>query len=238
MKGLRLQPPQVCLTVDMERDCPPYLHTFRGVEEGMAPLLALLEQEGVRGTFFVTGEIATRYPHAIQEIVSRGHELGSHGLTHANFTLMDRERAGGEIRASMDIIRQFGPVQSFRAPHLIFPDQFLGLLEEAGLVTDSSQARYKVSCYRRPWPTTLKRVPVSVTSSVLRLPRWIRNPWLWSLSSPVVLFVHPWEFVDLRKERLRLDCRFRTGPEALACLRSTLVFFRRRGARFLRIGDL
>lgn len=235
---MRSQAPQVCFTVDMERDCPPYLHTFRGVEEGMAPLLALLEQEGVWGTFFVTGEVAAYYPRVIHEILSRGHELGSHGLTHSNFTLLDREGVRGEIRASVDILRPFGPVQSFRAPNLMFPDQFLGLLEEAGFVADSSQARYKISCYRRPRPTTLKRVPVSVTSSVLRLPRWIRDPWLGLLTSPVVLFVHPWEFVDLRRERLRLDCRFRTGPEALGCLRSTIAFFKLRKAQFVRIGDL
>jgi peptidoglycan/xylan/chitin deacetylase (PgdA/CDA1 family) len=235
---LKFLPPQVCLTVDVERDCPPYLHTFRGIEEGMALLLDLLDQENVRGTFFVTGEVATRYPRSVQEILSRGHELGSHSLTHSNFTLLDRGGAREDIRASMDILRQFGQVQSFRAPHLMFPDRFLRLLEEAGLVTDSSQARYKASCYRRPCPTTLKRVPVSVTSSVLRLPRWIRDPWLMSLSNPVVLFVHPWEFVDLRRERLRLDCRFRTGPEALACLRSTLAFFKGRNARFLRIGEV
>jgi peptidoglycan-N-acetylglucosamine deacetylase len=235
---LRFQAPQVCLTVDVERDCPPFLHTFRGMEQGMAPLLALLEQEGVPGTFFVTGEVATRYPTVVQEIVSRGHELGSHGLTHSNFTLLDPDRAREDIQASLDILRQFAPVQSFRAPHLMFPDRFLRLLEESNLVTDSSLARYKASCYRRAWPTTIKRIPVSMTSSVLRLPRWIRDPWLTSLSNPVVLFVHPWEFVDLRRERLRPDCRFRTGPEALACLRSTLRLFRRKNARFMRIGDL
>ena len=48
------------------------------------------------------------------------------------------------------------------------------------------------------------------------------------LSDPVVLFVHPWEFVDLTRERLRYDCRFRTGDVALRCLRE--VIDRSRGA--------
>lgn len=229
---------RVCLTVDVEGDCPPFLHTYRGIEEGLAPLLSLLDQEGLRGTFFATGEVGSRYPAVIQEIVSRGHELGSHGLTHSKFTTLGPERAREEIRASAGILRQFAPVQSFRSPHLLFPERYLSFLEEEGFVTDSSQARYKPFHYRRHHPTGIKRVPVSVTSSVLRLPWWLRNPWLGSLSSPVVFFVHSWEFVDWTKEKLRLDCRFRTGTIALDCLRSTIGFFKRRNADFLRIENI
>jgi hypothetical protein len=77
-----------------------------------------------------------------------------------------------------------------------------------------------------------------MTSSVLRLPAIVRDPWLARLSDPVVLFVHPWEFVDLTRERLRWDCRFRTGDVALRCLREVIASFRRRGARFLTIREL
>jgi hypothetical protein len=50
-----------------------------------------------------------------------------------------------------------------------------------------------------------------------------------------VLFVHPWEFVDLRRERLRFDCRFKTGGQALDAVRDTLRFFTRHGATFTPI---
>jgi len=53
-----------------------------------------------------------------------------------------------------------------------------------------------------------------------------------------VLFVHPWEFVDLRRERLRFDCRFRTGDIALDCLRDVIASFRARGAEFLTMREL
>ena len=76
-----------------------------------------------------------------------------------------------------------------------------------------------------------------MTSSVLRLPAAIRDPWLLRLASPVVLFVHPWEFVDLTRERLRLDCRFRTGDPALRALREVVALFRRGGARFTRMHE-
>ena len=45
--------PDVLLTVDVEPDCPPYLTGWRGVEEGLPRLLALLADEGVTATFFV-----------------------------------------------------------------------------------------------------------------------------------------------------------------------------------------
>jgi len=219
----------------MEPDCPPFLHTFRGIEEGVGPLIALLKQEAVAATFFITGQVALKYPDAVHEIASLGHELGSHGFTHQPFTSMDWETAHKEIHASLEVLRPFAPVVSFRAPYLRFPNAYLRLLEAHGIRIDSSQARYKLSYYRTPWPTSLKRVPVSVTSSVLRLPKWIRAAYLSALSSPVVLFVHPWEFVDLRKEKLPLDCRFRTGTEALDCLQSVLGFFREKNAHFLKI---
>ena len=73
---------------------------------------------------------------------------------------------------------------------------------------------------------------------MLRLPRVVRRAYLGMLSSPVVLFVHPWEFVDLRREKLRLDCRFKTGDVALECVRDVLESYARTGARFVRMREL
>ena len=41
-------------------------------------------------------------------------------------------------------------------------------------------------------------------SSTLRWPAAIRNVLFGRLADPVVLFVHPWEFVDFRRSSLRL----------------------------------
>jgi hypothetical protein len=77
-----------------------------------------------------------------------------------------------------------------------------------------------------------------MTSSVLRLPAAVRDPMLAALRSPVVLFVHPWEFVDLTAMDLRWDCRAGTGEPALEKLAEVLDFFSRRGARFLTMREL
>lgn len=230
---------RVCITVDFEPDCPPYLSsTFRGIEEGAPGLLSLFAALGVRATYFTTGEVASRYPDAVRALVQDGHELACHGVTHTAFDTLDERSARWEIERSAELLRAFAPVTSFRAPYLRFPEPYVRLLEGAGFALDSSLAKYKRS-YRAPrLPTTLVRIPASTTSSVLRLPRAIRDPWLLSLRDPVVLFVHPWEFVDLRRERLRLDCRFRTGSTALRCLREVVQLFQRRGDTLIPMREL
>ena len=231
-------PPTVAFTIDLEPDCPPFLRGYRGIEHGLPRLLDTLRELGVPATFFATGEVAERYPPAIERVVAEGHELGSHGMSHTAFTSLGRDAATDEIVRAAEILRRFSTITSFRAPYLRFPDTYLGLLEASNFELDSSQARYKLAYYRSRAKTRLRRVPASVTSSVLRLPAAVRGAYLGALSSPVVLFVHPWEFVDLRREKLRLDCRFNTGDIALRRVRDVLGSYARRGARFVRMREL
>jgi len=228
----------VAFTVDVEPDCPPFLRGFRGVEQGLPALLDLLAHEQVPATFFTTGDVARRFPAAVERVVSEGHELACHGMTHTAFTGLERDAARDEIERSAALLRQFAPVTSFRAPYLRFPQEYVELLEDTGFTVDSSQAKYKADYYGRRQPRRLARIPASATSSVLRLPRALRIAYLGALSSPVVLFVHPWEFVDLRRETIRIDCRFRTGEIALACVRDVLRRYTRKGARFVRMREL
>jgi peptidoglycan/xylan/chitin deacetylase (PgdA/CDA1 family) len=227
----------VYLTVDVEPDCPPYLWTWRGIEEGMPRLVELFAEEAVPGTFFITGQTASLYPQTVEALVEKGHEIGCHGFSHFSFTTFDEDRARSEITRTNAILRDFAPVTSFRAPYLQFPEKFLPLLADAGIKTDASRARYKFQEKPNGSVPEMTRLPASVTSSVLRLPPFIRDPWLKALKSPVVLFVHPWEFVDLTGSSIRLDCRFRTGDPALADFRSVIRLFRDCGAAFRRVEE-
>ncbi len=238
------RPRDVCITVDMEPDCPPFLWTWRGMEEGAPRLLDLFARHAIPATCFTTGESARHSPRVVERMVAEGHELGCHGMSHTPFPQLDREAARREIVESSEILRSFGPVTSFRAPNLLFPDEYLGLLEDAGYELDSSQGKHKQAWWfgdvtppPSP-PTSLKRIPASTTSSVIRLPAWLRDRFLLSLDGPVVLFVHPWEYVDLTRVKLRYDCRFRTGDPALSDLDAVISLFKREGARFLTMRDL
>jgi peptidoglycan-N-acetylglucosamine deacetylase len=232
---------EAAFTVDLEPDCPPFLHGFRGVEQGLPKLLSLLAELRVTATFFTTGEVAREYPGAVISVVAAGHELACHGMTHTAFTSMTRDQARGEIVESAAILRAFAPVTSFRAPYLKFPDAYLDLVAGAGFSLDSSQAKYKRAYYaskRSGVVSPITRIPASLTSSALRIPKLLREAYLRALRAPVVMFVHPWEFVDLRKEKIRYDCRFRTGDVALECVGDVLRDMQKRGAVFKTMREL
>jgi peptidoglycan/xylan/chitin deacetylase (PgdA/CDA1 family) len=230
---------RAALTVDVEPDCPPYLTSFRGIDEGLPRLLTVLEEAGVSATFFVTGEVARRSPEMVRRLVTEGHELGCHGDTHRNFAQLNPADARREIQTASATLRRFGPVTSFRAPFLTFPERYLEFLKEEEYAVDSSTARYKWPFLRHVVGGRLARIPVSTTSSTLRLPPWLRDRVLRRLASPIVLFVHPWEFCDFRGDRrLRLDCRFKTGEGAAQAVRETIALFQRREAIFHRLTEL
>jgi peptidoglycan/xylan/chitin deacetylase (PgdA/CDA1 family) len=223
--------------VDVEQDCPPYLDTWRGVEEGLPWLLDALARAHAPATFFVTGEVARRFPDAVRRIVADGHELGCHGDTHRRYSTLSLEEAGRDLERACAVLRTFAPVTSFRAPNLDLPSAFLPIVESRGFTVDASGARYKFRFARPRRVNHVVCLPASVTSSVLRLPDIIRRPILERLDDPAVIFVHPWEFVDLRHAAIRWDCRFRTGARARRAFESSVAMFDEAGAGFSRVRD-
>lgn len=240
LKAKRIDHCSACFTVDVEQDCPPYLASCRGMTEGLPVLLDLLREVVVRGTFFVTGEMARRFPVLVSQILAEGHELGCHGDTHLDFTWATPMETDHELGSALATLRGFGPVKSFRAPYLRFPSRYVPLLANHGVSIDSSQARYKLRLAHHPASPSEKliRVPVSVTSSILRMPRWFVARWLLMLQRPLILFVHPWEAVDFRSSSLRWDCRAGTGASALRRWREVISSLKEHGLSFRPIAEL
>ncbi|MEI6669316.1 MAG: polysaccharide deacetylase family protein [Acidobacteriota bacterium] len=228
---------RVCLTIDVEPDCPPFLATRRGIVEALPWLLDVLASASVPATFFVTGDIARRHAPLVRAVVEHGHELGCHGDDHEDYTRLTEALARRALAAACESLRAFGPVVSFRAPYLRLPATHVPLVADAGFDVDSSEARYKGLGVRPHRVGRLTRIPASITSSLLRLPTWLLDPIIASLRDPVVLFVHPWEFVDLRRAPIRWDCRAGTGEHARRSLVGLLARLRARDARFMRLRD-
>lgn len=230
----------VCITIDMEQDCPPFFSTYRGVEGGTPRLLSLFRQEGLAATFFTTGDVARRYPQVVDAIVADGHELGCHGDTHRRFSDMTEAEAAAELRSASETLRRHAPVVSFRAPNLDLPESYVPLLAAEGFAVDSSRGRHKLGSYFVK-PTVacgVRRIPASISPSPLRTPAVVRDLLCSWLSDPAVLFFHPWEFIDLTREPLRFDIRVRTGEPAVRSLAETIRYFKKRGARFLRMQEV
>lgn len=106
-------------------------------------LLGLLDQAGVRATFFVLGAVAERHPELVQEIGEAGHEVATHGYSHTPVYQMSPEAFREELRRSMGLLENLTrmPVLGHRAPFFSITRESLWALEilaECGIRYDSS----------------------------------------------------------------------------------------------------
>jgi peptidoglycan/xylan/chitin deacetylase (PgdA/CDA1 family) len=113
------------------------------LNQGMPRLLDLYDKYGVKATFFYTGHIAKLYPDVVRKAYERGHEVGSHGLTHevdqAFDVLSPKEQLSHLIQSKQILEDIIGDeVISFRAPAARVDKGFPEILHEAGFKVDSS----------------------------------------------------------------------------------------------------
>lgn len=64
------------------------------------PILDILKEEHVPGTFFVVGENAERHPDLVRRIYAQGEEIGSHTFTHPNMGETSTRRSVLELNAT------------------------------------------------------------------------------------------------------------------------------------------
>lgn len=87
-------------------------------EAPVRELLALLERRKVRATFFVLGWVARRLPALVAEIAAAGHELGTHGDSHALLSELTPAAFEEDLRRSLSALGACSkaPVLGYRAP--------------------------------------------------------------------------------------------------------------------------
>lgn len=122
------------------------------LNQGMPRLLDLYEKYEVKATFFFTGYIARLFPQLVKMVFEKGHEVGSHGLTHevskAFDVLTPEEQLSHLIESKTileDIIGQ--EVISFRAPAARVDKAFPQVLAEAGFKIDSSVSSQRLDMF-------------------------------------------------------------------------------------------
>jgi polysaccharide deacetylase family protein (PEP-CTERM system associated) len=113
------------------------------VEANTRKILELLAQREVRGTFFVLGWVAQRFPALVREISALGHEVASHGMSHQLIYRQTPEVFRRETHDSKrlleDIVQQ--PVVGYRAATYSITAKSLWALDvlaEEGFRYDSS----------------------------------------------------------------------------------------------------
>ena len=90
----------------------------RRVRQNTERILALLEECGVKATFFVLGSVAEEEPALVPMIAAAGHEIASHGQSHTLVTRLSPAAFRDEVRRSADILADQCGVHpaGFRAP--------------------------------------------------------------------------------------------------------------------------
>lgn len=115
-------------------------HQAYGPKVGVPRILRMLERTGVRGSFFVPGLTADRYPGTVEAILAAGHEIGHHGYSHVPYhALSDDEQRRDVERALASLERITGErPEGFRAPWWELTNSTPALLAELGFSWDSS----------------------------------------------------------------------------------------------------
>ncbi len=146
------------------------------VEKNTDSILGLLDDANVKGTFFVLGWIAKRYPHVVKRISDLGHEVASHGMTHKLIYNQNQNTFKQETLDSKLLLEDLSqqPVNGYRAATYSITNKSLWALDilvEAGFKYDSSifpmrHDRYGISdaC---PLPNVLK---TPNNSSIIEFP--------------------------------------------------------------------
>jgi peptidoglycan-N-acetylglucosamine deacetylase len=196
-----------------------------------------MARAGARGTFLVVGWVAERYPELVAEILQHGHEIGSHGHSHARAFDLGAAAFAEDVRRSVRALKAAGAaeVNAFRAPEWSINDRSLwalDLLVREGFTADTSMAPVRmvgsVRYPRRPHVRTTAAGPILEVPPLVvdRFGQALPLGWGWALRMssprrvlraiehrnaaglPAVLMVHPWE-LDPEPPRAPLPPRLR-----------------------------
>ncbi len=82
-------------------------------------ILRILDQYQVKCTFFLVGFWIDEFPQDVKEIARRGHEIGSHSLTHPDMTTLSRDQILQELDQTAEKIQKLTgkSPELFRAPY-------------------------------------------------------------------------------------------------------------------------
>ena len=201
-------------------------------------ILALLDQAGVKATFFTLGWIAERHPDLVKDIVAGGHELASHGYGHERASDLDRAAFAQDVKRAKALLEDLGgvPVIGYRAPSFSIGAGNLwafDVLQEAGYRYSSSVYPIVHDHYGMPdaprfaHPVREGLVEIPVTTNRIagrnlpssgggyfRLLPYAVSRWLIERVNRVdaqaaVFYFHPWEIDDEQPRVPGIDAKSR-----------------------------
>jgi polysaccharide deacetylase family protein (PEP-CTERM system associated) len=172
--------PTSAFTVDVEDwyqscidfDAPITERVVRNVDR----VLAVLDDFGVKGTFFVQGRVAETFPRLVEHLVAEGHEIQSHGYSHRPLYEMDRKELRQEVERARKTVEDASGtrVTAFRAQDFSIIRKnlwALDVLAEAGFNVDSSIFPMRTRHYGIPgWRLEPHNLALANGAQILEVP--------------------------------------------------------------------
>ncbi|WP_408011580.1 polysaccharide deacetylase family protein [Pseudalkalibacillus sp. A8] len=89
-----------------------------GPTEKADEILKILEEKGVRATFFLNGDSIEQYPGETKAIIEAGHEIGNHTYSHPRMVFKSYSTVKEEVDRTDELIREAGYEEEvhFRPP--------------------------------------------------------------------------------------------------------------------------
>jgi peptidoglycan/xylan/chitin deacetylase (PgdA/CDA1 family) len=106
------------------------------VSGGRYVMQGILDEYGVKGSFFLTGRAMQSYPSAVRALAAGGHRVGNHTWSHPFLTRMNDEAIGRELDQTEQQFRALVPGGTlkpcFRAPNGDFNARVVSVVQGRG----------------------------------------------------------------------------------------------------------
>jgi peptidoglycan/xylan/chitin deacetylase (PgdA/CDA1 family) len=251
----------ILLSFDTEEfDVPREHGVDYSLEEGMKVsvigtnrILDVLKRNGVRATFFCTGNFAEHAPEVMKRIMDEGHEVACHGVDHW-------QPADTDFARSKEIVERVTgqTVYGYRQPRM-FPVleseiRRVGYRYNSSLNPAFIPGRYMHLTEPRTWfmKDGVMQIPASVTPwlrfplfwlSLHNLPQWLYH-WLTRRTlnhdGYFVTYFHPWEFYELKEHpelKMPFIIRNHSGQQMTERLDSLIKMLKVRSHEFITFNE-
>lgn len=126
------------------------------LETNTEKALALLDEFGIKATFFVLGWIGDEMPEVVREVARRGHEVASKGYYHRSLRQLSPSEFRDDLVRSREALERAAgsSVLGYRIAHGGFGPQdlwALDVLAEEGFAYDSSLRPFLGAFAAEPW---------------------------------------------------------------------------------------
>jgi polysaccharide deacetylase family protein (PEP-CTERM system associated) len=193
------------------------------IERNTRQALDLIDEFGIRATFFVLGWVADKLPELVRQIVARGNEVASSGFYHRTIRDMGPSEFRDDLLRSRESLERASgtKVVGHRVPHFLGPEDLwaLDVLTQEGYAYDSSirplfrqfagqawrRRKHRHECgdkslWELPLPSSNvlgMSVPIAGGNYFRQFPHALVRPavarWQRTHEEPFVMYFHVWE---------------------------------------------